>query len=293
MRGRRGARHAGAHLRRRDPRGRRLPRRARAGRHVHRHAERGLRHREQRRRHLSARQRVVAGPAGRHAATCASPTRKGAPPTIPFWLGEAPARSDELSRAVSELRARRRSATARAATATAAMPRSATQPAVAWLARKPASRRAAAEQVVAYLAEARARARRAADAGDARARALLRRVGRHAARAARAVRQPHQQGLGPGAAQALLPPVQLRAAGRGDRGRAAAVARAAALVSARRRLPLSASGDRARRAGAGVARRAGVPDALALEHDDLAGRAAQPRRQEGAAAAAADAWPTI
>jgi ATP-dependent helicase Lhr and Lhr-like helicase len=28
----------------------------------------------------------------------------GAPPTIPFWLGEAPARSDELSRAVSELR---------------------------------------------------------------------------------------------------------------------------------------------------------------------------------------------
>ncbi|HWS70862.1 MAG TPA: helicase-related protein, partial [Thermoanaerobaculia bacterium] len=29
----------------------------------------------------------------------------GAPPTIPFWLGEAPARSDELSKAVSDLRA--------------------------------------------------------------------------------------------------------------------------------------------------------------------------------------------
>jgi ATP-dependent Lhr-like helicase len=29
---------------------------------------------------------------------------KGAPPTIPFWLGEAPARSDELSMAVSALR---------------------------------------------------------------------------------------------------------------------------------------------------------------------------------------------
>jgi ATP-dependent Lhr-like helicase len=29
---------------------------------------------------------------------------KGAPPTIPFWLGEAPARSDELSKAVSEFR---------------------------------------------------------------------------------------------------------------------------------------------------------------------------------------------
>jgi ATP-dependent Lhr-like helicase len=30
---------------------------------------------------------------------------KGAPPTIPFWIGEAPARSDELSAAVSDLRA--------------------------------------------------------------------------------------------------------------------------------------------------------------------------------------------
>ncbi|HXH26081.1 MAG TPA: hypothetical protein VNI78_12575, partial [Vicinamibacterales bacterium] len=30
---------------------------------------------------------------------------QGAPPNIPFWLGEAPARSDELSRAVSDLRA--------------------------------------------------------------------------------------------------------------------------------------------------------------------------------------------
>ncbi|MHB8535957.1 MAG: DEAD/DEAH box helicase [Sulfuricaulis sp.] len=30
---------------------------------------------------------------------------RGAPPTIPFWIGEAPARTDELSRAVSRLRA--------------------------------------------------------------------------------------------------------------------------------------------------------------------------------------------
>src|SRR5204863_7432059 len=29
----------------------------------------------------------------------------GQPPTIPFWLGEAPARSDELSRAVCDVRA--------------------------------------------------------------------------------------------------------------------------------------------------------------------------------------------
>src|SRR5208282_205785 len=30
---------------------------------------------------------------------------RGQPPTVPFWLGEAPARSDELSAAVSRLRA--------------------------------------------------------------------------------------------------------------------------------------------------------------------------------------------
>ena len=52
-------------VRGRHPRGRRLSRRPRSGRHVHRHAQRGLRDREQRRRHLSARQRVVAHPAGR------------------------------------------------------------------------------------------------------------------------------------------------------------------------------------------------------------------------------------
>ena len=83
-----------------------------------------------------------------------------------------------------------------------------------------------------------------ADAGDARARTLLRRVRRHAARAARAVRQPHQQGVGPGAAEALLPAVQFRAAGGRHRRRPAAVARTAAFVSAGRRVPLPASGDR-------------------------------------------------
>ena len=29
---------------------------------------------------------------------------QGQPPTIPFWLGEAPGRTDELSHAVSRLR---------------------------------------------------------------------------------------------------------------------------------------------------------------------------------------------
>ena len=97
----------GADLRRRDSRGRRLPRGARSGRHLRRHAERGLRHREHagdifQLGNASWRILQVAGGTVRVADA------QGAPPTIPFWLGEAPARSDELSCAVSDLRTGRR-----------------------------------------------------------------------------------------------------------------------------------------------------------------------------------------
>lgn len=69
----------------------------------------------------------------------------GEPPTIPFWLGEAPARSDELSAAVSALRA------GVADQLAAGGPDAAT----AWLAGWPGVPRPAAEQIVAYLAETR------------------------------------------------------------------------------------------------------------------------------------------
>jgi ATP-dependent Lhr-like helicase len=71
---------------------------------------------------------------------------KGAPPTIPFWLGEAPARSDELSRAVSELRSEvdRRLADPGSTAGT-----------VDWLAAETRLHRDAADQVVTYLAEGR------------------------------------------------------------------------------------------------------------------------------------------
>ncbi|MGH9309110.1 MAG: Lhr family helicase, partial [Vicinamibacterales bacterium] len=67
----------------------------------------------------------------------------GAPPNIPFWLGEAPARSDELSRAVSDLRADIET-TLRGSTAADA---------AAHLARETGLTNDAAEQAVAYLAE--------------------------------------------------------------------------------------------------------------------------------------------
>jgi ATP-dependent Lhr-like helicase len=80
---------------------------------------------------------------------------KGAPPNIPFWLGEAPARSDELSRAVSDLRldVERRLESEPVET----VERSTTTPpshpaAVEWLVRESGIPAAASEQVVAYLA---------------------------------------------------------------------------------------------------------------------------------------------
>jgi ATP-dependent Lhr-like helicase len=69
----------------------------------------------------------------------------GAPPTIPFWFGEAPARSDELSRAVSNLRGEvdRRLASGDA------------DDAVGWLVEDTGLTREAAEQAIAYFAEGR------------------------------------------------------------------------------------------------------------------------------------------
>jgi ATP-dependent helicase Lhr and Lhr-like helicase len=71
---------------------------------------------------------------------------KGAPPTIPFWLGEAPARSDELSRAVSELRAQIDHRLEDAGSPANA---------VEWLTAETGLSEAAAEQAVSYLAEGR------------------------------------------------------------------------------------------------------------------------------------------
>ena len=199
-------------------------------------------------------------------------------PTIPFWLGEAPGRSDELSVAVSRLRADM-----------AARLRSdpSGQDALRWLVDDLGVVAPAAEQLVEYLAAAHARADLPADAGHDRARALLRRGRRHAARHPFALRQPHQPRLGPGAAQAVLPQVQFRAAGGGDRGQHRPLAHHRAQLRARRRLPLSAFRHHQAPADPGDARCADVRHALALGDRRRAGAAALPRRPEGAAAARA------
>src|SRR6266699_3440765 len=75
---------------------------------------------------------------------------QGQPPSMPFWLGEAPSRSDEMSAAVSKLRA--------AADLRLPGPDQPRKPdelgaAVAWLEQDYALPRSAAEQIAAYLAE--------------------------------------------------------------------------------------------------------------------------------------------
>jgi ATP-dependent Lhr-like helicase len=80
---------------------------------------------------------------------------KGAPPNIPFWLGEAPARSDELSHAVSQLRedVDRLLGTA---PPSAAGPESAEfRSIVDWFIAETGVSREGAEQALCYLAEAR------------------------------------------------------------------------------------------------------------------------------------------
>ena len=71
---------------------------------------------------------------------------KGAPPGIPFWFGEAPARSRELSGSVSRLRE----------SIEAALDRGGAAAAAEWLVRDVGIGQAAAEQIVEYLAAARA-----------------------------------------------------------------------------------------------------------------------------------------
>ncbi len=200
----------------------------------------------------------------------------GEPPSIPFWLGEAPGRSDELSQAVSRLRGDLAARLTDDATG---------ETAIRWLVdevgiTEPPARAAGRVSRVGPRGP-----RLAADPGHSRVRALLRRERRHAARHPHALRQPDQPRLGPGAAQALLRQIQLRAPGGGDRGQYRAVAHLGAQLRARGGEALSAFFQRAGGAGPGAARCADVPHPLALGCRRRARPAALPRRPQGGAAA--------
>ena len=124
----------------------------------------------------------------------------GAAPAIPFWRGEAPGRTRELSREVARLArgdGRRRDR--------------------AFWQRECGLDRRGAEQAVDYVQAGAAALGAMPTDAPRRGRALLRRRRRHAAGHPRALRRAHQSRLGTGAAQALLPLVQFRTAGRRHR----------------------------------------------------------------------------
>ncbi|HUP93570.1 MAG TPA: helicase-related protein, partial [Burkholderiales bacterium] len=75
---------------------------------------------------------------------------QGQPPSMPFWLGEAPARSKEMSAAVSRLRELADPLLPGPDTARA---QDELEPAIEWLMRDYALTRGAAEQIATYLAE--------------------------------------------------------------------------------------------------------------------------------------------
>ena len=148
-----------------------------------------------------------------------------AAPTVPFWMGEAPARTDELSAEISELRER----------VDEFLERGDPDGARAWLMDAAGIAPEAATMVVDYLAVGRA----VLGAMPTLDRLVLERffdeTGGHAARRALALRRAHQPRARHRAAQALLPHLQLRAPGRRHRQRGRALARPAPQLPARRR----------------------------------------------------------
>ena len=202
-----------ADLRRHHRRQLRLRRAAGAAGAEHRHGERGFRRGEPGRGRVPARQHLLPHPQDRGGRVRVEDAQ-GMPPSIPFWLGEAPGRSDELSSAVARLRGEidQRLASAESQAAERL------QPVIDWLADTPGIPREAAQQIVEYLS----RARSALGALPTQRRLIMERFFDESGGTQLVIHspwQPHQPCLGPGAAQALLPHLQLRAAGGSHRGR--------------------------------------------------------------------------
>ncbi|MYJ97025.1 MAG: DEAD/DEAH box helicase [Proteobacteria bacterium] len=224
---------------------------------------------------------------------------RGLPPTIPFWFGEAPGRSDELSAAVSRLRrAGGRGAGGRGAGGRGAGESGARQPG----GRQPdAGERfdrhctrgqtacggpfAAAGRRGTIVRVPGLRPRRPGWTSNGRAnrhRAFLRRGRGHPHRRAFALWLSAQPRLGPGAAETLLPEIQFRTPGGGAGGHHRHLAGRRAQFSAGGGGSLPRAGHRRGRSHPGRARRAHLPGPLALERQRRAGGAALPQRQAGA-----------
>jgi ATP-dependent Lhr-like helicase len=195
---------------------------------------------------------------------------KGAPPSLPFWFGEAPARTRELSAGVSAVREDGTDAQ--------------------WLEREAGIGETAAREVSAYLEDART----ALGAMPTATRFVLERFFDESGGAQLVLHAPCGSRIniapGPRAAQALLPALRLRAA-----GRAASSDHVLISLSPQHSFPLEEVYEYVTRergqgaARAGRARDAALRVALAPQRHPLARGRAQPGRSARAAAAPAHA----
>ena len=199
---------------------------------------------------------------------------QGAPPTVPFWLGEAPARTAELSAEVGDLRAR----------VGAFLAAHDAPGALAWLERECGLGGVAAAEIVGYLGAAQLALGVLPTQEDLVFERFFDEAGGmqlviHSPFGGRINRAPRL-----GIAQALLPPLRLRAAGGGERRRDGALARAGPELPARGRAALPDAADGAGDARPGAAALADVPGALALEPRPRAHGPAPARRPAQSAA---------
>ena len=198
---------------------------------------------------------------------------QGEPPNIPFWLGEAPGRTDELSEAVSRLRAE----------ASEQLDASAWSGDAGWADGLEPARAPPPRQLVDYLAAAQAALGAMPTQSTLVLRALLRRSRRHAPGHARPLRL--RASTAPGAwpcASASAAASTSSCRPRPPRTRSCSRS-APSTASRSRTWPATSSRDGARRADAGPAGRAHVRDALALER--------RPSRWRCGASATASACP--
>ena len=129
---------------------------------------------------------------------------QGSSPTLPFWLGEAPGRTRELSDEVSALREELASRQG-SGDSVAASDGVASGDGVAWLVDGWGVPASAAEQAVEYIAEGLRVLGGGADEAARGGGAVLRRIGRDADGGTRTLRRGDQPRMGDGAAEADLP----------------------------------------------------------------------------------------
>ena len=204
----------------------------------------------------------------------------GQPPNIPFWLGEAPGRTDELSASVSRLRA---DVSARLRADPSG------EDARRWLAEEVGAGAPAAEQFVEYLAAAAA----AFGCLPTQETIVLERFFDEAGGMQLVIHAPFGSRINRAWGLALRKRFcrkfnfELQAAATEDNIVLSLTTRAQ--LRTRRRRPLPSFGERAAASDSGHARRADVHHALALGCGRFARPAALSRRQESAAAVLAHA----